>query len=80
MANTLVIAALWMIGLAGCGASATTVRHDAHGGRIALEGPYMSAMREARALMVEHCGGRFDAMELGRSVDFRCREAVIAAR
>lgn len=67
----------------GCG-TASMVRPDARGGRIELDGAYMQSMSEARVLMAEHCGGRFDAHEdaTGQSVEFTCRRGIgqIASR
>ena len=59
----------------GCG-SASMVRPDSRGGSIELDGAFMPAMSEARVLMAEHCGGRFDTNEdrdNGR-VEFVCRD------
>jgi hypothetical protein len=42
----------------GCG-SAQLVRGDADGGEVILNGSYISAVTEARAVMAEHCNGRF---------------------
>jgi hypothetical protein len=61
--------------LVGCSGSAQLLRKDTVGGSVALQGPFMPAMREARGLMAEHCHGRFEAVEHGRSVEFRCRDA-----
>jgi len=61
--------------LVGCSSTAQLVRKDTSGGRIALQGAYMPAMGEARMLMVEHCQGRYDAVETHDSVTFRCRNA-----
>jgi hypothetical protein len=36
----------------------------------------MRAMSDARLMMVEHCRGRIDMVELGDSVEFRCRRPV----
>jgi hypothetical protein len=55
------------------------VRTDSAGGTVALHGPYMPAMGDARMLMVEHCRGRYDAVEQGDQVSFRCRAAGEAA-
>jgi hypothetical protein len=51
------------------------VRPDARGGRVQLDGSYMTAMSDARVLMAEHCRGRFEAQQSadGRFVDFTCR-------
>jgi hypothetical protein len=68
-----------MLTLAACSSSATLVRKDPTGGRVDLRGPYMPAMADARLLMVDHCHGRYDAVELGDSVDFRCRKSPAAA-
>ena len=43
---------------AGCG-SAQLLRGDADGGEVMLTGSYISAVTEARAVMAEHCDGRF---------------------
>jgi hypothetical protein len=39
----------------------------------------MPAMQEARALMVDHCAGRFDMLELGQAVEYRCRRPQVAS-
>lgn len=59
----------------GCAGSAQLVQTDSAGGTVALQGPYMPAMGEARMLMVEHCRSRIDALERGDRVSFRCRAA-----
>jgi hypothetical protein len=59
--------------LVGCSSSAQLVRKDAVGGRVALQGPFMLAMGEARVLMAEHCSGRFEAVEQAEGVEFQCR-------
>jgi hypothetical protein len=59
--------------LSACSSSASLVRKDALGGRVQLAGAYVPAMGDARMLMVEHCHGRYDAMEVGEAVEFRCR-------
>ncbi len=56
-----------------CSSNAMLVRKDAAGGHVALHGAYMPAMAQARTLMAERCRGRFEAVELGQSVAFRCR-------
>ena len=61
--------------LVGCSSSAQLVRKDTAGGRVALQGAFMPAMGDARLLMAEHCGGRFEAVEQADAVDFRCRNA-----
>ena len=43
---------------AGCG-SAQLLRGNADGGEVMLSGSYMPAVTEARAVMAEHCNGRF---------------------
>ena len=55
-----------------CSSSARLVKQDARGGRVQLQGAYMPAMADARMLMVEHCDGRYQATELGDTVEFRC--------
>jgi len=72
---TALIAAFALLGLSGCGTSAALVRKDGTGGRIELRGAYMPAMFEARELMVDHCYGRYDMLELGEALEFRCRRA-----
>jgi hypothetical protein len=76
MTKHLVLAALLLTSLSACSASATLVRKDQTGGTVQLEGAYMSAMGDARVMMAEHCGGRVDTVELGGSVEFRCRRPV----
>ena len=75
MKTTLTTFGLLILTLAGCSSSAQLVRKDAVGGRVALQGAFMPAMGEARLLMAEHCGGRFDAAEQPDAVEFRCRNA-----
>ena len=60
-----------------CSSSAALVRHDAHGGQLALRGPYVPAMEHARAAMLEHCNGRFSVQESpdSRSLTYRCATA-----
>lgn len=65
--------------LVGCSSSAQLVHKDTVGGRVALQGAFMPAMGEARVLMAEHCAGRFDAIERGDSVVFRCRDRAAAS-
>ena len=72
---SLIAAALTLSTLSACSSSASLVRKDAGGGRVAIAGAYMPAMGEARALMFEHCHGRFHAEELGDSLEFRCGRA-----
>ena len=72
MKTTLIVTGL-LLGLSACSSTANLVRKDALGGRVQLDGAYMPAMADARTLMVEHCGGRFDYLELGEAVEFRCR-------
>jgi hypothetical protein len=57
----------------GCASSANLVRKDTGGGRVSLQGAYMPSMADARLLMAEHCQGPVDAVELGKSLEFRCR-------
>src|SRR6188508_1930686 len=75
MINTGMIAVFALLGLSACSTSAALVRKDAVGGRVELQGAYMPAMLEARELMVDHCYGRYDMLELGNAVEFRCRHA-----
>lgn len=84
--KNLVIATLFLVTtlLGGCAGSAQVIGGDATGGRIELRGPYMPAMSEARAAMLEHCHGRFMYEEQRESFDFQCvgrqaREPVLAA-
>jgi hypothetical protein len=58
--------------LVACSSSASLVRKDTVCGRVQLAGAYMPAMADARMLMVEHCNGRFEHVELGRAVEFHC--------
>jgi hypothetical protein len=78
MEKMLATAAFVLLVLSGCSSSASLVRKDAIGGRVAIEGAYMPAMADARLLMVEHCQGRFEAVEVGDAVEFRCRNAKLA--
>ena len=75
MHKTLVTAALIVLSLSACSGSAHLVRKDATGGHIALQGPYMPAMGDARMLMAENCQGRYEAVEHGNSVEFNCVRA-----
>lgn len=75
MRKTLVILSLALCASAGCSARASLVRSDAHGGTVALEGPFMPAMSEARLLMVDHCGGRIEVEERGDRAEFRCTDS-----
>jgi hypothetical protein len=75
MTKNLLTAAFALLALSACSTSAQLVRKDAVGGRVELQGAYMPAMAEARALMVDHCYGRYDMLELGDAVEFRCRHA-----
>jgi hypothetical protein len=70
--KTLLVTVLSSLCAAGCGGSAQLVRADALGGHVALEGPFMPAMSDARLLMAEHCQGRFEAVERQSGADFRC--------
>jgi hypothetical protein len=47
---------------------------------VQLQGAYMPAMSEARMLMVEHCAGRFETIEHGDMVDFRCVHSDVTSR
>ncbi len=76
MFRNLAITAIVLLNLVGCSATATLARKDPHGGRVALHGPYMPAMSEARLLMVEHCEGRFQMQEHGDIVVFRCGDTL----
>jgi serine/threonine protein kinase len=66
-------AALAMLTLCACSGGASLVRKDAISGRVRLDGAYMPAMADARLLMVEHCNGRYAALESGNTLDFRCQ-------
>jgi hypothetical protein len=57
----------------GCAGNASIVRKDSVGGRVELRGAYMPSMANARLMMVEHCQGPVDAIERGKSLEFRCR-------
>ena len=72
MKTTLIMTGL-LLSLSARSSTANLVRKDALGGRVRLAGAYMPAMAEARTLMVEHCGGRFDYLERGEAVEFRCQ-------
>jgi hypothetical protein len=73
------IAVFALLGLSACSTGAAMVRKDAGGGRVELHGAYMPAMGEARELMVDHCYGRYDMVEVRDAVEFRCRHAHGAA-
>lgn len=73
MLKTSLTAAFVMLTLSACSSSASLVRKDTIGGQVQLQGAYMPAMSDARMLMVEHCGGRFEYLELGEKVEFRCK-------
>jgi hypothetical protein len=81
MQKQFVAVALFLLSLSAsaCSGSAHLVRKDATGGHVALQGPYMLAMGDARVVMATHCKGRFEAVERGDSVDFRCVRAKPAA-
>lgn len=70
--KTLLTTLFVTLALVGCSSSAQLVRKDAVGGRVALQGPFMLAMGEARVLMAEHCNGRFEAVEQAEGVEFQC--------
>ena len=73
MFKTLATAAFVMLTLSACSSSASLVRKDTVGGRVQLAGAYMQAMADARMLMVEHCNGRYEYVELGHAVEFHCK-------
>jgi hypothetical protein len=73
MLRTLATAAIVMLTLSACSSSASLVRKDTIGGRVQLAGAYMPAMADARMLMVEHCNGRYEYLELGHAVEFHCK-------
>jgi hypothetical protein len=73
MPKNLITTALAMLTLCACSSGASLVRKDAISGRIRLDGAYMPAMADARLLMVEHCNGRYAALESGNTLDFRCQ-------
>jgi hypothetical protein len=73
MFKTTPTAAFVMLTLSACSSSANLVRKDPRGGRVELEGAYVPAMSDARMLMVEHCGGRFEYVELGEKLELRCK-------
>lgn len=70
--RTTLITALSMLTLSACSSSATLVRTDARGGHVQLQGAYVPAMSDARMLMVEHCHGRFAAIEHADRIEFQC--------
>jgi len=74
-ATTLFVLLTLALGTVGCSSSAQLVRGTTVGGQIALHGAYMPAMEDARMVMVEHCHGRFEAVEQGDHVEFRCAGA-----
>ncbi|MFI5309037.1 MAG: hypothetical protein ACHQ53_16905 [Polyangiales bacterium] len=73
MLKTLTTAAFVMLTLSACSSSASIVRKDGLGGRVQLSGAYVPAMEDARMLMVERCNGRYEAVEAGNAVEFRCK-------
>jgi len=78
MLKTTLTAAFVMLTLSACSSSASLVRKDIGiGGRVQLAGAYMPAMADARMLMVEACQGRFEFVELGKAVEFRCKNHVV---
>ena len=50
------------LSLVGCAAEVSVVRRDANGGELLLRGPHAPAAIEARTLIVEHCGGRYQLL------------------
>ncbi len=79
MRNTLMIA-FSILTLSACSSSATLVRTDARGGHVALQGAYVPAMSDARMLMVEHCQGRFTAIEHADQIEFQCASDAVTGR
>ena len=51
---------------------ASLVHADELGGRVQLAGAYMPAMADAQVLMAKACPGRFEFVEVGEAVEFRC--------
>ena len=80
MPNNLTAIVITMLALSACSGSANMIRKDRTGGRVEVAGAYVPAMMNARALMVEHCNGRFQATELDRAVEFRCRGSAAPER
>jgi len=73
MLKTTLTAAFVMLTLSACSSSASLVRKDIGiGGRVQLDGAYMPAMSDARMVMLDVCQGRFEFVELGKAVEFRC--------
>jgi hypothetical protein len=72
MLKTTLTAALVMLTLSACSSSASLARRDTMGGRVQLAGAYMPAMADARMLMVDACHGRFEYVDVGGAVEFRC--------
>jgi hypothetical protein len=57
-----------------CSGTAYIVQGDARGGEVALEGAYIDSIAEARAVMAEHCHGRFTVRDAnGARVDVPTR-------
>jgi len=71
MTSTLKVSAFLLLTLCACG-TARLGKTDSFGGRVLLQGSYMPAMAEARFLMGDHCGSRFQTVEQGNLVEFRC--------
>ena len=74
MLKTTLTAAFVMLTLSACSSSASLVRKDMGiGGRVQLAGAYMPAMSDARRVMLDVCQGRFEVVEVGEAVEFRCK-------
>jgi hypothetical protein len=73
MLKSTLASALAILALSACSSSASLARRDTMGGRVQIAGAYMPAMADARMLMVDACRGRFDYVEVGSAVEFRCK-------
>ncbi|MCC7535110.1 MAG: hypothetical protein IT379_02785, partial [Deltaproteobacteria bacterium] len=66
---TLIVASLLLV-LPACG-SAQMMRRDVRGGRIELSGAYMESVRDARAMMRDHCHGAYGVRADGSATTLR---------
>ena len=76
--RTLMVAAMTAASLMGCSAGAQMVRHDARGGEFVAWGPTVPAAQDARAQMLNHCGGRYAITGEALSTDGDTRRVTYA--